>query len=220
MNVILADSALKGLKPDPAWDVAGIRDMTGGVIAVALVLCVGVIILGCVSLIPGLISNNQMERAFSWKRLLAAMLVPFVIGAAVSGWSWSCNLFGSNGLQANRSYTQASGSGKTDLKDKRGKGNDSLTDLVKHLGDDIVSGIGDTVKSTVKNAVTDAMKGVSWMTGADGKGNVFQKAGNALSDAGKWVTGADGKGNIFQNAGEGIKDGATSLWNWVSGNGK
>lgn len=56
--------------------------MAGGVIAVALVLCVGVIIIGCVSLIPGLVSNNQMERAFSWKRLLAAMLVPFVIGAA------------------------------------------------------------------------------------------------------------------------------------------
>lgn len=82
MDMILADSALKGLRPDPAWDVAGVRDMVGGVIAVALVLCVGVIILGCVSLIPGLISNNQMERAFSWKRLLAAMLVPFVIGAA------------------------------------------------------------------------------------------------------------------------------------------
>ena len=72
MNMILADSELKGLRPDPAWDVAGVRDMVGGVIAVALVLCVGVIILGCVSLIPGLISNNQMERAFSWKRLLAA----------------------------------------------------------------------------------------------------------------------------------------------------
>lgn len=217
---ILADSALKGLKPDPSWDVAGIRDMTGGVIAVALVLCVGVIILGCISLVPGLVSNNQMERAFSWKRLLAAMLVPFVIGAAVSGWSWSCDLFGSQGLQANRSYTQASGSGKTDLKDNRGKGNDSLTDLVKQLGDDIVSGIGDAVKSTVKTAVSDAMKGVNWLTGGDGKGNIFQKTGNALGDAGKWVTGADGKGNIFQKAGEGIKDGFTGLWNWVSDNGK
>ena len=42
----LADNALKGLKPDPAWDVSGVRDMAGGVIAVALVLCVGVIIIG------------------------------------------------------------------------------------------------------------------------------------------------------------------------------
>ena len=214
MDMILADSALKGLKPDPAWDVAGVRDMVGGVIAVALVLCVGVIILGCVSLIPGLVSNNQMERAFSWKRLLAAMLVPFVIGAAVSGWSWSCNLFGSNGLQANRSYTQASGSGKTDLKDNRGKGNDSLTDLVKQLGDDIVSGIGDAVKGAVGDAVKDAVKGLGWVTGADGKGNVFQKAGGALNDAGKWVTGADGNGNVFQKAGTGLKD----IWSWATGN--
>ena len=38
MDMILADSALKGLRPDPAWDVAGVRDMVGGVIAVALVL--------------------------------------------------------------------------------------------------------------------------------------------------------------------------------------
>lgn len=183
MDMILADSALKGLRPDPAWDVAGVRDMVGGVIAVALVLCVGVIILGCVSLIPGLISNNQMERAFSWKRLLAAMLVPFVIGAAVSGWSWSCNLFGSNGLQSNRSYTQASGSGKTDLKDKRGKGDDGLTGLVKQLGDDIVSGIGDSVKSAVRTGVRDAL----------GKGNIFQKAGNGIKDGAaslwKWITG-------------------------------
>ena len=43
MDMILADSELKGLRPDPAWDVAGVRDMVGGVIAVALVLCVGVI---------------------------------------------------------------------------------------------------------------------------------------------------------------------------------
>lgn len=193
MDMILADSALKGLRPDPAWDVAGVRDMVGGVIAVALVLCVGVIILGCVSLIPGLISNNQMERAFSWKRLLAAMLVPFVIGAAVSGWSWSCNLFGSNGLQSNRSYTQASGSGKTDLKDKRGKGDDGLTGLVKQLGDDIVSGIGDSVKSAVRTGVRDVLKGLDFVTGKDGKGNIFQKAGN------------------------GIKDGAASLWKWITG---
>ena len=193
MDMILADSALKGLRPDPAWDVSGVRDMVGGVIAVALVLCVGVIILGCVSLMPGLISNNQMERAFSWKRLLAAMLVPFVIGAAVSGWSWSCDLFGSNGLQSNRSYTQASGSGKTDLKDKRGKGDDGLTGLVKQLGDDIVSGIGDSVKSAVRTGVRDALKGLDFVTGKDGKGNIFQKAGN------------------------GIKDGAASLWKWITG---
>lgn len=193
MDMILSDSALKGLRPDPAWDVAGVRDMVGGVIAVALVLCVGVIILGCVSLIPGLISNNQMERAFSWKQLLAAMLVPFVIGAAVSGWGWSCNVFGTEGLTSNRATTQASGSAATDLKDNRGKGDDSLTDLVSQLGKDIAQGIGDSVKSAVTDAVKDAMKGWNWVTGGDGKGNVFQKAGN------------------------GIKDGAASLWKWITG---
>lgn len=105
----------------------------------------------------------------------------------------SCNVFGSNGLGVNRSYTQASGSGKTNLKDGRGKGDDSLTGLVKQLGDDIVSGISDTVKTTVKGAVDDALKG--W----------------------NWVSGGDGKGNIFQKAGQGIKDGATGLWKWLTG---
>lgn len=28
MDMILADSELKGLRPDPAWDVAGVRDMS------------------------------------------------------------------------------------------------------------------------------------------------------------------------------------------------
>ena len=241
MDMILADSALKGLKPDPAWDVAGVRDMVGGVIAVALVLCVGVIILGCITLIPGLVTNNQMERAFSWKRLLAAMLVPFVIGAAVSGWSWSCNLFGSQGLQSNRSYTQAGGNGSTNLADHRGKGNDSLTDLVKQLGDDIVKGIGDTVKSAVKGAVKGAVAAGNFVTGGDGKGNLFQKIGEGAKDVGDfvtggdgkgnliqktgeglnqvggWLTGGDGKGNVFQKAGNGIKDAASNLVEWATG---
>ena len=82
---------------------------------------------------------------------------------------------------------------ETNLKDGRGKGDDSLTGLVKQLGDDIVSGISDTVKTTVKGAVDDALKG--W----------------------NWVSGGDGKGNIFQKAGQGIKDGATGLWKWLTG---
>ncbi len=148
-RTVLADGELKGLRPDPSWDVAGLRDMVGGVVAVALVLTVGAIIIGCVSLVPGLISNNQMERAFSWKRLLAAMLVPFVIGAAVSGWAWSCNVFGEEGLQTNRTYTQESGSGKTDLADERDDGDDGLSGLVEQLGSDIVTSIGDAVKAAV-----------------------------------------------------------------------
>ena len=199
----LADNALKGLKPDPAWDVSGVRRHGRRRDRRRARIVRGRDHHRLRQPHPGLVSNNQMERAFSWKRLLAAMLVPFVIGAAVSGWGWSCNVFGSNGLGVNRSYTQASGSGKTNLKDGRGKGDDSLTGLVKQLGDDIVSGISDTVKTTVKGAVDDALKGWNWVSGGDGKGNIFQKAGNALGDAGKWVTGADGKGNVFQKAGEG-----------------
>ena len=115
MDMILADSALKGLRPDPAWDVSGVRDMVGGVIAVALVLCVGVIILGCVSLIPGLISNNQMERAFSWKRLLAAMLVEHLSAgspdplpaAREAGRHWGRRLAGDTG--SHRSGVTGSG---------------------------------------------------------------------------------------------------------------
>lgn len=173
-GTVLADGELKGLRPDPAWDVAGLRDMVGGVVAVALVLTVGAIIIGCVSLVPGLVSNNQMERAFSWKRLLAAMLVPFVIGAAVSGWAWSCNVFGTDGLQANRSYTQESGSGRTDLADERGDGDDGLSGLVEQLGSDIAGSIGDAFK--------DAM---GWLSGSDGQGNAFQKFWNLLAGDGQ-----------------------------------
>ena len=42
----------------------------------------------------------------------------------------------------------------------------------------------------------------------------------AVDDALKgwnWVSGGDGKGNIFQKAGQGIKDGATGLWKWLTG---
>ena len=185
--VAVADGALKGLTPDPSWDVSGIRDMAGGVIAVALVLTVGAIVLGCISLLPGLAGTGM--RSFGWNRLVAAVLVPFVIGAATTGGAWSADLFGSGGLHANRSATQAGGSGKTDLKDERGKGKDDLTDLVSQLGKDIVSAVGDAVRSAVKETVPNVWK---WLTGSDGKGNVFQKAGGAASDLWKWLTGSDG----------------------------
>ena len=194
--MFLADSALKGLRPDPSWDVSGVRDMVGGIVAVALVLAVGAIIVGCISMVPGLVSNNMMEQAFSWKRLLAACLVPFVIGAAVSGWGWSCNVFGSEGLTSNRATTQSSGSAATDLKDNRGKGDDSLTGLVSQLGKDIAQSIGDSVKTSVATMVKDTLKGWNWLTGGDGNGNVFQKAAAGISStaSGIWksITG-DGK---------------------------
>ncbi|RGT65157.1 hypothetical protein DWX12_10295 [Bifidobacterium pseudocatenulatum] len=33
--IVLADGTLKGLRPDPSWDVSGVRDMVGGIVAVA-----------------------------------------------------------------------------------------------------------------------------------------------------------------------------------------
>ena len=197
---VLADEQLKRLRPDPSWDVSGLRDMVGGVVAVALVATVAVIILGCLSMVPGLISGNMMERAFSWKRLLAALLVPFVIGAAVSGWGWSCDVFGEAGLSANRGSVQASGSAKTDLKDTRGEGSDDLGGMVRQLGQDIASSIGDSVKTAVKQAVSGLNVVVNVGKGAVG-----------------YVTGGDGNGNIFQKAGQAIGSAASSLRDWLSG---
>ena len=179
----LADNALKGLKPDPAWDVSGVRDMAGGVIAVALVLCVGVIIIGCVSLIPGLVSNNQMERAFSWKRLLAAMLVPFVIGAAVSGWGWSCNVvrlqrvgrepFLHAGVRQWENQPEGRSRQGRRQSDRTGQtvGRRHRVRYLRHGQDHRES------------AVDDALKGWNWVSGGDGKGNIFQKAGQGIKDA-------------------------------------
>lgn len=174
--VIVADEELKGLVPDSSWDVQGVRDMVGGVVAVALVLAVGVIVIGCISMVPGLITNNMMERAFSWKRLAAALMVPFTIGAACTGWAWSVNLFGSDGLKSNTSYSVAGRKVDSDaLKDGREKGSDSLGSLASQLGKDIASSIGDTVKDAVSSTVKKLLEGWKWLTGGDGDGNVFQK---------------------------------------------
>ena len=42
------------------------------------------------------------------------------------------------------------------------------------------------------------------------------KGGHRMSLVALVVVG-DGKGNIFQKAGQGIKDGATGLWKWLTG---
>ena len=75
-GMVLADDSLINLFPDPAWDVAGFRDLAGGVIAVCLYAAVAMVIVGVLTLLPGLITNNMMERAFSWKRLLCALMIP------------------------------------------------------------------------------------------------------------------------------------------------
>ena len=62
-GMVLADDSLINLFPDPAWDVAGFRDLAGGVIAVCLYAAVAMVIVGVLTLLPGLITNNMMERA-------------------------------------------------------------------------------------------------------------------------------------------------------------
>ena len=181
--VIAADEELKGLVPDASWDVQGVRDMVGGVVAVALVLAVGVIVIGCISMVPGLITNNVMERAFSWKRLAAALMVPFTIGAACTGWAWSANLFGSDGLKSNTSYSVAGRKVDSDaLKDGREKGSDSLGSLVSQLGKDIASSIGDTVKDAVSSTVRESLEGWKWLTGGDGQETVPRCQGRDSGD--------------------------------------
>ena len=108
-GMVLADDSLINLFPDPAWDVAGFRDLAGGVIAVCLYAAVAMVIVGVLTLLPGLITNNMMERAFSWKRLLCALMIPLTIGAATSGFAWGAGAFGTDGLAVNDSYQSANG---------------------------------------------------------------------------------------------------------------
>ena len=58
-GMVLADDSLINLFPDPAWDVAGFRDLAGGVIAVCLYAAVAMVIVGVLTLLPGLITNNM-----------------------------------------------------------------------------------------------------------------------------------------------------------------
>lgn len=56
-------------------------------------------------------------------------------------------------------------------------------------------------------------KAWQWLSGGDGKGNVFQKAGDAASGAWDWVSGGDGKGNVFEKTGRAAGD----LWSSLFG---
>ncbi len=85
--MVLADDSLINLFPDPAW-MWWVPRPGGGVIAVCLYAAVAMVIVGVLTLLPGLITNNIMERAFSWKRLLCALMIPLTIGAATSGFAW------------------------------------------------------------------------------------------------------------------------------------
>ena len=105
-GMVLADDSLINLFPDPAWDVAGFRDLAGGVIAVCLYAAVAMVIVGVLTLLPGLITNNMMERAFSWRRLLCALMIPLTIGAATGGFAWGAGARGQLGLGESISHCE------------------------------------------------------------------------------------------------------------------
>lgn len=223
--VVLADDArLQPLKPDPSWDVQGVRDLVGGVMALCIVLSVALIILGVLSMIPGLVSNNMMERAFNWKRLAAALLVPVVVGACASSAAWGYEAFGSQGLTVNGSYQSAEGVDKNSA-ERRNVGDqgweshsEGLADLVGQLGSDIVKRMGDTVKQAVKDALDvggSVQKWFSdgWDKAKDTVGGAVDKAKDAIGDvvdkAKDAVGGAVGK--VQEEAGK-IKDKITGLF--------
>ena len=208
-GMVLADDSLINLFPDPAWDVAGFRDLAGGVIAVCLYAAVAMVIVGVLTLLPGLITNNMMERAFSWKRLLCALMIPLTIGAATSGFAWGAGAFGTDGLAVNDSYQSANGHPDwKGVKNDEAKKSDDLGGVVRQLGEDIANRVGKAAGDAIDKALSTGKKAWQWLSGGDGKGNVFQKAGDAASGAWDWLSGGDGKGNVFEKTGRAAGD----LW--------
>ena len=213
-GMVLADDSLINLFPDPAWDVAGFRDLAGGVIAVCLYAAVAMVIVGVLTLLPGLITNNMMERAFSWKRLLCALMIPLTIGAATSGFAWGAGAFGTDGLAVNDSYQSANGHPDwKGVKNDEAKKSDDLGGVVRQLGEDIANRVGKAAGDAIDKALSTGKKAWQWLSGGDGKGNVFQKAGDAASGAWDWLSGGDGKGNVFEKTGQAAGD----LWSSLFG---
>lgn len=217
-GMVLADDSLINLFPDPAWDVAGFRDLAGGVIAVCLYAAVAMVIVGVLTLLPGLITNNMMERAFSWKRLLCALMIPLTIGAATGGFAWGAGAFGADGLAVNDSYQSANGHPDwKGVKNDEAKKSDDLGGVVRQLGEDIANRVGKAAGDAIDKALSTGKKAWQWLSGGDGKGNVFQKTGQAAGDAASgawdWLSGGDGKGNVFEKTGRAAGD----LWSSLFG---
>lgn len=161
-GMVLADDSLINLFPDPAWDVAGFRDLAGGVIAVCLYAAVAMVIVGVLTLLPGLITNNMMERAFSWKRLLCALMIPLTIGAATSGFAWGAGAFGTDGLAVNDSYQSANGHPDwKGVKNDEAKKSDDLGGVVRQLGEDIANRVGKAAGDAIDKALSTGKEGVA-----------------------------------------------------------
>ena len=226
-GVLLADDRLLPLLPDSGWDVQGVRDVVGGVMAVCIVLSVAFLIFGVLTMMPGVVSGNMMERAFSWRRMVCALMIPVTVGVASGGLSWSFQgAYGTGGLQPSAPYQT-----KVGTVDWSGSRSQSLLDLIAN---------GEKVQKTKKEVAKGVEGGLDWVTGADGKGNIAQKGwnffsggdgkGNVFQKIGNFFTGADGSGNIFEKIGHAGKsvadffsggDGkgniAVKWWNLVSG---
>ena len=158
-GMVLADDSLINLFPDPAWDVAGFRDLAGGVIAVCLYAAVAMVIVGVLTLLPGLITNNMMERAFSWRRLLCALMIPLTIGAATGGFVWGAGAFGADGLAVNDSYQSANGHPDwKGVKSDEAKKSDDLGGVVRQLGEDIANRVGKAAGDAIDKALSTGKK--------------------------------------------------------------
>ena len=165
-GMVLADDSLINLFPDPAWDVAGFRDLAGGVIAVCLYAAVAMVIVGVLTLLPGLITNNMMERAFSWKRLLCALMIPLTIGAATGGFAWGAGAFGADGLAVNDSYQSANGHPDwKGVKNDEAKKSDDLGGVVRQLGEDIANRVGKAAGDAIDKALSTGKKAWQWLSG-------------------------------------------------------
>ena len=118
----------------------------------------------------------------------------------------------------NDSYQSANGHPDwKGVKNDEAKKSDDLGGVVRQLGEDIANRVGKAAGDAIDKALSTGKKAWQWLSGGDGKGNVFQKAGQAAGDtasgAWDWLSGGDGKGNVFQKAG----DAASGAWDWASG---
>lgn len=160
---ILADDQLMRLRPDPAWSIQGLNSFIGGIMAVCIVLAVALIVLGIITMMPGLITNNVMERAFSWKRLLAALMIPLVVGVGTSGMAWGMNAYGSAGMPVNGTYQSADGRTRTSDGKVLGQyGSDGKTRGTAHSDDlgQLVQALGTSIAQRIADTVTGALNGV------------------------------------------------------------
>lgn len=198
MDAVLwaAGDGLAPLSPDSSWDVSGLRWLAGGVLALCLLAAVALVVMGVLTMLPGRLSGNAMEGAFSWRRLLAALLVPLTVGTCSVGWAWGATTYGGIGLQPSSQYASRQSRGSmSDMKDVADKGSDSLGGLVAQLGKELAKGVADTVSKAAKEAVTTALSWLrkpgewwAWWAGSDGTGkNGFQKLPDKFGEWGSWL---------------------------------